>query len=319
MRRELERGLMLPPLYLLIALCFWSFVSLFPGNAGSATIDDATCLDCHEDMNKTLHHTPHRLSSEITSPKVNISCTSCHAGGEVHIEDPSEDNISNPANLDGRDILTVCSQCHVSHRELDNYGFDNHAVLEMNCTKCHDIHGGTRSLLLDDKASFCQKCHIETKTKFHRRSNHPVMQGNLTCLSCHRFTRRQDDNVQYDINRVCQDCHPDEGGPVLYEHDAVNGYSVQGGGCVNCHEPHGSENNYLLKQRGNGLCKNCHVEHVTRHHNQLWDEVWSKIPCQTCHIDTHGSFVSKLLLDPDLPVKFNGDCYQSGCHSLNGQ
>jgi hypothetical protein len=27
--------------------------------------------------------------------------------------------------------------------------------------------------------------------------------------------------------------------------------------------------------------------------------------------------MSNLYLDPDLPAKFSGDCYNSGCHSLN--
>jgi predicted CXXCH cytochrome family protein len=154
-------------------------------------------------------------------------------------------------------------------------------------------------------------------TKFRRCSNHPVLQGNLTCLDCHTFTRRRDYNLLYDFNRICQDCHPEQGGPYLYEHEAVNAYSVEGSGCVACHEPHGSENDRLLRQPGNQLCRQCHIEHITRNHGNAWEQVWSKYPCQYCHTETHGSFVSNLFLDPDLPAKFSGDCYNSGCHSLN--
>ncbi|MDH3890279.1 MAG: cytochrome c3 family protein [candidate division Zixibacteria bacterium] len=284
-----------------------------------AEVPDETCLDCHDGLDSSLAEGVHRLSSQTTGYALEVGCVNCHTGGEAHIDDPSTDNITNPSRLIGTEVTTLCSKCHQSHQELDDYGFDAHSTLEINCAECHRVHSVGGQELLDDRAEFCLKCHQEMSNKLSRRSNHPVLQDNVTCLSCHNFTKRADHNTVYGLGGVCQDCHPDQGGPFLHEHAATQAYAVTGSHCVECHNPHGSENNRLLRQPGNQMCRSCHVEHVTRNHADLWDNVWSKQPCQTCHTDTHGSFVSALYLDPDLPAKLGGNCYDAGCHSLNGQ
>jgi DmsE family decaheme c-type cytochrome len=271
--------------------------------------DDATCLECHDGYDKTLAATPHKLASETEKPAVKVACVSCHSGGDVHINDPSAANIGNPAKLTAKKALKVCSQCHVEHRELDNYGFDAHTNLELNCADCHNVHGGKRSLLLSDNAEFCWRCHEEIKSAFRQRSNHPVRQGNLTCLSCHRFTKRVDQNYAYDFARTCQDCHPQEGGPFPHEHAAVDAYLVNGSGCVECHDPHGSPNDMLLKQPVKQLCMECHIVpgHTTAHNG-----AYAGYDCLTCHTQVHGSYTNSSLLDPNLEAVFGSACY---CHN----
>ena len=276
--------------------------------------DNTTCLECHEDYDRSLASTPHRLNHKSSLHEIEIGCVSCHQGASAHLEDPDIETISNPSKLLGPQIFKLCTQCHPAHSELDNYGFDAHSIQELNCADCHQVHGYRTSLLLDDDAQFCFRCHEETKTQFAKSSNHPVLQQNITCLSCHRFTKRQDHNLAYDLDGSCRDCHPEQGGPFPYEHEAVNAYSMEGSGCTSCHNPHGSGNNHLLRQPGNQLCQQCHYPagHLTAHSG-----IWANYACQECHPGTHGSFISNLYLDPDLPAKFGGDCYNSGCHSLN--
>ncbi|MEW6051048.1 MAG: cytochrome c3 family protein [Candidatus Zixiibacteriota bacterium] len=275
--------------------------------------DDATCLGCHDGYDKSLDSTPHRLSSQIKNPSAAVACVSCHAGGAVHAEDPSAANISNPSRLVGHDAVKACASCHQAHRELDNYGFDAHAVQETNCASCHKVHNAAAmSSLRDNDAAFCGSCHTESATMLSRRSNHPVRQGAMSCLSCHQFAKRSDRNQAYDLNRVCQDCHPEQSGPFPNEHAVATSYSVEGGGCVECHNPHGSENDHLLKQSGNRLCQQCHVVpgHQTAHSG-----AYANYDCVVCHTDTHGSFQDWRFLDRDLGAKLgDGSCY---CHSLN--
>jgi DmsE family decaheme c-type cytochrome len=190
-------------------------------------------------------------------------------------------------------------------------------VQEMNCGSCHKVHSLVPGQLLDTKADFCMNCHPAIKTRLLARSSHPIMQGTITCLSCHRFVKRQDSRLAYDLGGVCRSCHPEQSGPFQNEHEAINAYAVDGSGCVECHDPHGSENDHLLQQPGNRVCSSCHVEHATRNHGTLWDKVWSNYTCQTCHTQTHGSFVSNRFLDPNLPAKMGGQCFNTGCHSLN--
>ena len=276
--------------------------------------DNETCLDCHEQFDLSLRPTPHRLSSEISKPAVVVACVSCHDGAETHLEDPDRGTITNPANVSGSTAREICFTCHVAHIALDNYGFDTHAVEELNCGECHQIHGSNHKALIDDNAEFCRKCHQEKTTDFMAVSNHPVTQGNLTCLNCHRFVQRLDNNLAYDLNGICRDCHPAQAGPFMYEHEAVNAYSIEGSGCIACHEPHGSPNDHLLREPGGQLCRQCHLPagHLTAHGG-----VWGEYDCQVCHTETHGSFVSNLYLDANLPTKLGGDCYNTGCHNLN--
>ncbi len=197
---------------------------------------------------------------------------------------------------------------------MDNFGYDPHAEQQLNCSSCHLVHTENSSLLLDDKAEFCYQCHTEKSNAFTRRSAHPVNQGNLTCLSCHQFTRRDDQNLAYDLNRICQDCHPQQAGPFLFEHEPVNGYSLEGSGCTECHDPHGAENDRLLKQRDNQICMQCHFP---AGHQSAHGGIYADLACQTCHTETHGSMVSDAYLDTDLPARFGGNCYNTGCHSLS--
>jgi DmsE family decaheme c-type cytochrome len=279
----------------------------------AATTDDV-CLECHDGLNKTLEPGPHRLGSEYSRPNVVVACVSCHAGAETHVDNPSLETITTPAELSGHEAFVTCTKCHIAHVGLDNYGFDAHSVQEMNCTKCHRVHVEDKPLLLDDRAEYCAACHSETVTAFARVSQHPVMQGNLTCLSCHRVIKRTDNRPGYDLAAVCRGCHPAEAGPFPYEHEAVDGYSVEEGGCIECHNPHGSENDHLLAQPTAHLCRRCHapVGHVTAHGG-----IWADYDCLVCHTDIHGSFVSNRFLDPALAARVGGDCFNVGCHALN--
>lgn len=278
-------------------------------------IEDETCLDCHEDYDQTLRATSHRLSSELIWKLAGVSCVRCHAGAEIHIEDPEPDNILTPAELDGQRLIETCTQCHPAHDNLDNYGFDAHSIQQVKCGSCHQIHAERQSLLLDDRAGFCLKCHDEMTSRFTGLSHHPVMGGELNCLSCHKFVKRHDADLNYDLQAVCRDCHPAQSGPFPYEHSATIGHNVVEGGCLECHQPHSSNNDRLLRQPADQICSQCHFPagHATAHGG-----IWMDRDCSLCHVDTHGSFVSNLLLDPDMPIKLGGgDCFNSGCHKLN--
>lgn len=301
----------------LLVIGFTITILIVSSTAWSETtepVKDSVCLDCHDGVDQSLADGPHRLGSEYARPKVIVACVSCHAGADAHLNDPGRETITTPAELSGHEAFTTCTQCHLAHVGLDNYGFDVHAVQEMNCSRCHKIHVYDKPLLLDDRAGFCLPCHNEAATGFARRSQHPVMQGNITCLSCHRFLKRLDDRPEYDLVGICRDCHPAQGGPFPYEHEATTGYAVAEGGCTECHNPHGSENDRLLAQPANHLCRQCHapVGHATAHGG-----IWASYDCQVCHSDIHGSYVSNLFLDPALAAKLGGNCYDPGCHALN--
>lgn len=273
---------------------------------------DATCLECHSDMDKTLVGTAHRPASITKNPVVKVACISCHSGWEKHLDNPDRGTISNPSNLYGDSANKACYECHTPHRDLDNHGFDTHTTLQTNCAACHKIHGNTQSLLVDDDTDFCRRCHQNTATKFARRSSHPVGSGAVSCLSCHRFVKRTDQDQMFGFANTCKSCHPQHSGPFLYEHAPVNAYMTDGGGCVECHDPHGSENDQLLKQPKDRLCQACHMTPPT--HNTAHGGAYAGIDCLTCHTDIHGSVSGRKLLSSTLGAKFGNTCW---CHGVN--
>ena len=55
-------------------------------------------------------------------------------------------------------------------------------------------------------------------------------------------------------NETCFECHTQQRGPFVYEHEAVRQ------GCIVCHSPHGSVNQRLLNERNATLCLKCHFQ-----------------------------------------------------------
>lgn len=299
-------------------LLFISFATQTVQANNPDQIESETCLGCHEDFDKVFEHSPHRVSSQISGTAVEIVCACCHVGAEIHVEDPSRDNMLTPLELEPEEATAMCSQCHTAHTGIDNYGFDAHSVEEINCVECHLILKNDKSLTLDDQTDFCIRCHIEKGTSINQVTSHPMSSGEVSCLSCHRMNKRLDAFLGYDLAGTCAECHPRQSGPFPYEHDVAHAYSVEGGGCIECHNPHGSVNNHLLNQPKENLCLQCHMKPPGHQSSTVHGFVWSQYDdCTVCHSETHGSFVSSLFLDPDLPAKFGTDCYQSGCHNLN--
>lgn len=295
---------------LLIAL-----VLLVPARyVGAQAPDDETCLACHENKDQTLAATAHRLSSEIQHPSIDIACISCHSGGAAHIDNPGPETIGNPANMPGLAVDSVCTQCHDAHMSMDNVGMDPHIGANLSCVSCHKIHDGPASLLLDEGAEFCGQCHTAVVSQFRQRSNHPLTDGNVTCISCHNFTPKNEPVEGHGASANCFQCHPAMGGPFIYPHEAANSFSPQGGGCTECHSPHGSPNERLLNQPDNMLCRQCHG--IPPGHLSVHDGIGSRYDCLECHSEVHGSNDNLYLLDPQLGVKIGGSPDACFCHNV---
>jgi len=270
------------------------------------------CVDCHDEQESSLHGTLHEPA--MIAHGQEISCINCHSDAAVHVEDPNIDNIGSPGNMDEAGVLAVCTQCHQPHMALDNTGFDPHISEGLACTSCHNIHQGQDKLLIDDKLAFCGECHQAVINQFVKTSNHPLTDGAVSCLSCHDFTGKLQPAFAHGSSANCYSCHPMEGGPYLYEHQAASSFATEGSsGCVDCHSPHGSSNDKLLNRPNNVLCQQCHgtpARHYVAHGG-----IGKMFNCTECHTEMHGSNDNRGLLDPNLGLKLAstvGDCMD--CH-----
>jgi DmsE family decaheme c-type cytochrome len=62
------------------------------------------------------------------------------------------------------------------------------------------------------------------------------------------------------VNELCYTCHAEKRGPFIWEHAPVRE------NCMNCHVPHGSNNEKLLVQTRPFLCSGCHSTTGTMGH-----------------------------------------------------
>ena len=295
-RTIMTLGVLILPLLALVASDIW---------ADPSEISSETCLSCHEGYEAVLGKTGHALSS---TAKSTVACVSCHVGGEAHIDDPSKENIVNPGTAEFSLTEQVCAVCHQPHPGLGQVGQDPHAGREMSCTGCHSVHKPARANELP-----CQKCHVAVTHQFQQRSNHPLTEGTVACVSCHDFLGKAEPTIGHGASANCYACHTEQSGPFLFEHEAVSSFSAEGSdGCVACHNPHGSANDRLLTQPDANLCKQCHglpAGHLTAHQGQF-----SQVACLDCHSDIHGSYDNLFLLDPQLGTKFGRDAEGCFCH-----
>lgn len=209
--------------------------------------------------------------------------------------------------------------CEICHAEImEGFEDSDHARLEIKsehgsgiaCESCHgpaSIHimeGGGRAGIINPRKSpeVCLDCHMDIRSKTQLPHQHPLAQGHLSCVDCHEphhgNVRHADGHflTSTTMGGQCGECHPRQAGPFAFEHEASRE------GCITCHDPHGSVNAKLLKQRNASLCTQCHItqrmptgEVFIGGENHL---AWlSRGTCWTagCHEAIHGSHISSSL------------------------
>lgn len=289
--------------------------------AAAATPDSGpresqACLDCHDDMEAALHGGPHMVL--VGGEDSRVSCTDCHSGTASHWEDdPEEYPMANPAKMGVADAANVCMACHFSPHVENQATLSPHAADGVTCLDCHQVHGGSAPASLHgEQTELCLSCHIVQRGEFAKPFAHPVDGGVITCADCHL----QDENQMAPLtmqgsSAVCLQCHGEFQGPFPYDHQAAVDYSVEEGGCLNCHDPHGSYQPMLLKQPYEAphyqLCSQCHVVPLHNYNTQHGSE-WAGVSCSECHTDIHGSYTSRNYLTTALEAQ---GCFAAGCHS----
>src|SRR3954468_22071275 len=232
-----------------------------------------------------------------------------------------------PPSIPGAEFVgsEECATCHeqivrdfrtATHARLQAKG-DN--AKKMGCESCHgpgSLHvkaGGGAGTIINPRKSpdTCFQCHLEVRAAFQLPHHHPVLEGKMSCSDCHEphkgiAAKGAPTNIQQTLkagglaflsrNETCFECHTQQRGPFVYEHEAVRQ------GCITCHSPHGSVNQRLLNERNATLCIKCHFqEQKIQGHIFIGDVDHSNFLQQGtcwsagCHEEPHGSNVTPLL------------------------
>ena len=245
-----------------------------------------------------------QLSSESGMPLVD--CESCHGPGSLAIEGITKEKVAEDAkqgihtkcNYDTLlDLKTlpptaqslICLRCHTANAtfNLHNWNSGIHAVEDVTCSNCHDVHAGA-DLITSPRhiKDMCLKCHKQVEAEFSLRSHHPVKENKVFCNDCHDPHDTINDKLKREdtIKETCTKCHAEYAGPFTFEHADLNE------NCLRCHKTHGSPNRALLVVQETFLCLQCHLGHRTSGDAYMADsKKMYYTRCTDCHSSIHGS------------------------------
>ena len=242
-----------------------------------------------------------QLSEESGLPLVN--CESCHGPGSLAIQGITRERVKRDAEkgiqtaCDYKTLLhikdlpaaaqsLICLKCHTANStfNLHEWNMGIHAINDVTCIDCHNVHGGPDLILGPRKTvQKCLSCHEEERAEFLLPSHHPVLETRVICTDCHQQHGTSNERLLRGetVKETCTKCHAEKEGPFIYEH-AENTED-----CRTCHRPHGSVNNNLLTVQLPFLCLQCHPGHRTASTKTTKDRFYTR--CTDCHTQIHGT------------------------------
>jgi hypothetical protein len=276
---------LIPALLLVVASVYVS--SNIFGNLN----DPFYCARCHASEYKTYISPPNNSDMPFHKEK-GINCMECHSGTGI------QSNMATKKLLIDLQLinysLPLLNRLMSSNFTLNqSVNASDFAILEANCTKCHNTKKIISFKFNHSNTTSCDGCHlihkevsVKVETSFWRH----IGEGghrNLTCGNCHGTDpTRLDDlpqctkchkphlkNAQWDRS-ICLGCHSD---PHLPVRNAVFKDTATKEMCAACH--HNIYDNLTMydskHNRNVPACINCHPKHK------------QALACGDCHIP-HG-------------------------------
>ncbi|WP_456433492.1 cytochrome c3 family protein [Thermosulfuriphilus sp.] len=258
------------------------------------------CFTCHEGTREDFEQ-------RVVHPPGKDDCMNCHDphGSQMEFHLKGEGSIS-----------SVCFQCH--EKRLFSKRYPHGPVADGECIACHNHHGSPYDHLLSAPlkgGKICLTCHEDRKEEFSMAYVHkPVAES---CANCHD---PHSSDYRYQLlepsGKLCISCHKKLDPEVIttiegakYRHP-----SVEAGRCVDCHQPHTSNYEALLKDFEGDLCFSCHKDLAAKVRKaQFLHGPVQEGTCDACH-NPHGSAFSRLLVR-SFPAGFLND-YSPGKYDL---
>ena len=240
------------------------------------------------------------LAQDFKSPRdVTAACLGCHNGRDEEIMATAHWKWERTTTIPGRGEVTIgkknivnnfctgvtgnngsCMRCHIGLAWEDET-FDFADNKNIDCLVCHD----------NTDSYFKQKGHYgwpateETANKEYQVPDYPYVAQNVglpnknNCGVCH-FYGGGGNNVKHgDLEQAIVGCKRD-----VDVHMTIEGKDMA---CIDCHktEKHNITGKLYSVSAANvnrATCEQCHTNKP--HNDNLLDEHYTKVACQTCHI-----------------------------------
>jgi predicted CXXCH cytochrome family protein len=182
------------------------------------------CFDCHKNIGTAV------AKVKFKHNPVEKGCINCH---DPHASAKGKHLLRN-------DLVALCVSCHKTDRPAFAKQHMSYPVANANCSSCHNPHGSDRGGILFDNvhspvaSKMCGQCHESTSSATPLKTKRV---GFELCRGCHSKMM----NETFNKNRIHW--------PLV---DKI--------GCLNCHEPHASEQKKLLMGDMKSLCGKCHPD-----------------------------------------------------------
>jgi len=295
-------------------LCYECHKKVLPENARSAhqVVVEANCNKCHNSHGSNNKFILIKSGNEL--------CFDCH-----------------------KDISDNIKNVRFKHKSLEK---------DKGCLNCHNPHASVKSnsLLRNSMPALCIKCHKTNKSTFKRQHmNYPVAKSD--CSSCHNphgsnvrgaifdvahaaVTERKCDKchqkpsspnplkIKKQTTQLCRECHRDMVAQT-FNKNRVHWPLVDKVGCLNCHSPHATKQQKLLKGPVANVCGTCHSDTVELQewsiNNPKNDRLCEPVKtgnCITCH-SPHASDNVLLMTQKSISVDLCGRCHEWETHSTH--
>ena len=274
---------------------------------------DAKCTGCHDEADEptgaatmlelnpsvlAIGKTKHGTVADKRTP----TCTNCHGESEDHRnakgdKRPSPDRSFRKATkTSAAERSGACLECHQKDSNRHLWAGSTHETRDVACNNCHQVHAA-KDKVRDKRTQpdVCFTCHKEQRAQVNKQSHHPILEGKVACSDCHNVHGSAGPKLMKrdSVVTTCYQCHMEKRGPFVHNHQPVND------DCTNCHMPHGTVADYMLKARPPLVCYQCHSGHGTPGLAGIAPQVTNSPKantfieqgrgCLNCHTEIHGS------------------------------
>ena len=251
------------------------------------------CVTCHATQADSFSHT---LMGRIgKTQKGKFDCENCHGPGSAHVKAGGGRGVGGIISFRPEDQSrtaeennAICLTCH-QRGDRTYWSGSTHETRGLMCTNCHTV-----------MKQVSRKIQIEDSV----RARHllPVPQGPARAdvpLVAHAAARRQDGVLG--LPQSARQRHRGDAAARIRSTTLATSATPKSAGrscsntrrcartALNCHDPHGSVNEYMLKISRPRLCTECHAfGHGGNVSGPLVVQAIGR-SCQNCHTEVHGT------------------------------